>query len=345
MKTEKKLNINFYKKEHRYEINGKEAVSVTTLLSKVGITKDYSKIPKNKQYALEWARERGNYYDDQASDAFLHGFELTPWQKSFLEFLSKNDLEILQEQTRVGTDTPYPIAGTLDFLVKNTKTNKIGILDLKATAAIYLFDVTWQTNFYSYLFNSKEHKNTDKWVLHYDEKSDNFTLLKLEHIEEKSIQTAIEAYQLGERYDQLSFNIEEDEKILRLLEIYEEKKELKKEVDKLNKEEQQIEKYIKEKLKTTDTKTVKSERIQITYTPPGTRTSVSYKGITEEIEKLKYPIPKELLESNYIAFMNAEKEFKENIEKIIQKNTKISETSDKLTITVYEEVADKVEKE
>lgn len=306
------LIFTFDPDKHKYTVNGNEAVSVTTILQKVGITKDYGKIPKSQQKFVELARERGNYYDKLVEEAFLYPYDLTDWQESFLNFLENNDLEIIAVQVRVGTLIPFTIAGTLDLIIRHKKMGKIYIVDFKATALIYRNDVMWQTNAYSFLIPNVlpqyKHEELGKAVLHYHEDSDNFTWLELDHIPKENIERAFQAYQLDEKYNELSLVVSDSFDMVEFSNLFDEVQYYKAKVKEAEENIKVFEQELMNNMAKTNTKTIETQRFRITYTPPGERRTVKYKELLDSLEV-------------------------EVTDEQIEEYTSISKVKDKLTIT------------
>lgn len=268
-----KYQITFDKDNHIYHINGQEAVSVTTFLKAIGISADVSGIPKA---TLEAARERGNYYDKLAEEAVKDPFELTDWQEKLLAVFKKHDLEITSAQIIYGTMDPIKLCGTADF------GGHYLIADLKATSEIYINSVTWQTNIYAWLKDPENYEKYRKFVIHYNEKDDRFTVIELANIPLANIKHAIECYQLGETYEEALtetnqiVDIQAFSKLFDEVKIFEDQlKEAKAKLDTFYED-------IKANMIKSNIKTFEIENFKITYTPPGERRTVDYSQASED---------------------------------------------------------------
>lgn len=323
--------IQFREEDHSYLVDNIPAISVTTLLKAVGITKDYSSTPQDK---LNAARDRGNYYDalaEQAIDDYYEGEELTDWQEQFINALIKGgiDPKDLTPQLRVGTTTPFAIAGTADFGGIRRRI----IIDLKATFLIYLHDVKWQTNFYAWLKDPEYYDDYECYVMHYDEKSKFFTLIKLDRIPRENIARVVTAYQLGDKYTDDSYAIVDYEKFSQAFDYVEHmKNELKKAEDELNIFYDEIKKH----MQLNDIKSFELANFKITYTPQTTRKSIDYYKASEDknmkvLEDTNILLTK--LGKDPIHIYTAD-EMKEILnEDEIKEYTKITDVKDRLTIT------------
>lgn len=276
-----KLEIHFDEKEHKYTVGEKEAVSVTTLLQEVGITKKVAEIPFLVQNPgiLEEAKERGNYYDSIAEEAVMEmqyiekDRDLTELQKRFVKEFEKIGLQIPKAQKRLGMIyDSVAIAGTPDVIEEinhyiNKDLRKGIIVDVKATGQIRINDVTWQTNFYAWLNNPLEHQSYAKYVMHYDEKLDKITTIQLDDFPTENMEEAVEAYILGKQYEN-RFDIVDPLKFDQMItEIEAFKGILKEKEEQLKKERESI----MEEMKKRNIKSIETKGYKITYTPEGVR--------------------------------------------------------------------------
>jgi hypothetical protein len=279
----------FNELNHTYTVDGVEAISVTQLLKATGISKGFDESDKFLMEKVKAASEKGIYYDKLAEEAINDPFELTEWQERFLKVLHDAKLNIRYAQPRFGTLKPFAIAGTGDFKGVNIENGKKVIVDLKATYEIYMNPVTWQTNLYSWLDDPDFFETSiEKYVIHYSEKDDRFTLLKLKDLTKKNIEKLLESYQLDEKYSEATdITTVVNLKILSqaFSKVQEYKALLEEEQKKLDGIYKEIENYMADSA----IKTLELEEFKITYTEPGVRRNVDYTKATEDknIEKLK----------------------------------------------------------
>lgn len=306
-----KPKVKFYKEKHEYTVNEIKAVSVTTILKEIGISEKFDETNQRLMQMVEQARERGNYYDGLAEIAVAEmrasdqeeGWLLdNDWQIRLIKELKKIGHKKPEAQLRVGTEDPIVMAGSPDFIEGD---DVYIVTDLKATYAIKTNEVTWQTNLYSFAYDRENHHKYKHYGLHYDEKTDRFTVLKLRNIPIETILKALEAYQMGEQYvDQ--YQIVDPELLNILLKNVKESEEI------LKENEKKLEKYkntIKEAMAKGIIKSVETKDFKITYTPPTTRRNFDNEA--------------------WLKYKNYDEPTQEEREKFI----KISNVRDKITVT------------
>lgn len=322
--------VEFDSKEHKYTVNGKEAISVTSLLQAVGITEDMSKLPKKIQPLIEAAKERGNYYDKLATEAMEEmkfeedDWDLDEWQLKFIEQIKKFGADQPHSQLRLGIDSPIILAGSPDILeeieiIQDGKEYVGYCGDLKATYLIKVVDVTWQTNIYTYLRDPENHEKYIHFVVHWDEKNERFTTMQLKTIPNEVIEKVFVAYQLGELYEEQINDLVDVSKMEKLLDTYYKKVE---EVEKIEKELNDFKEKLIEKMEESVIKTAETPNYIIKFTRSHERNTVSWAKIAEERNQEKIKKANEFLK----------KEGKEEI---------ILETNDEVKKTVTKEEEEK----
>lgn len=292
-----KHRVEFNAENHTYKVDGIDAISVTQLLKAVGIDKGFDEDDKVLMAKVKAAAEKGNYYDKLAEEAINDPFELTEWQERFLKALQDAGLDMQEAQPRFGIVKPFALAGTGDFKGRNVNTGKKAKVDLKATYEIYINKVTWQTNVYSYMDNEDFFEDEEKWVIHYNEKDDRFTVLELKGLTRQNILKMLECYQLDEKYTE-GTEISEvvNMKVLSqtFSKVQEYKALLEEEQKKLDGFYKEIENYMADSA----IKTLELEDFKITYTEPGVRRNVDYTKATEEKNLVKLKAVNEFLVEN-----------------------------------------------
>lgn len=296
----------FNENEHRYTVDGLEAISVTTILTEVGIAEDFTKLPPAVMQRVELARQRGNAYDALAEDAVNAPYDLTEWQKRFLKELENHvDADEFRTQKRLAMHVAdeegnilLTVAGSPDFL--GFKDNQlVNTTDLKATYQINEISVTWQTNMYS-LMNLvlenkiKDHEYTKNYVLHYQEDQDIFTTKELQTIPVNIIMLMLESFINGEtfiegkqltkyidmeKYQELENQLSEIESEIAL--FIDERQET---IDKLKTEMKQIEDQVEYLVNNAGLRKIEVSGFEFTLTRPTTRQNVTYKNIYEKYE-------------------------------------------------------------
>ncbi|NCC82030.1 MAG: hypothetical protein EOM04_07160 [Clostridia bacterium] len=283
-----KHRVEFNAENHTYKVDGVDAISVTQLLKAVGIDKGFDEDNEILMAKVKAASEKGNYYDKLAEEAINDPFELTEWQERFLKALQEKGLDMQHAQPRFGIVKPFALAGTGDFKGRNVNTGKKAIVDLKATYEIYINKVTWQTNTYSFMDDEEFFQETEKWVIHYNEKDDRFTVIQLKDLKRENILKMLECYQLDEKYTEgteLSEVVNMKVLSQTFSKVQEYKALLEEEQKKLDGFYKEIENYMADSA----IKKLELEDFKITYTEPGVRRNVDYTKATEEknLAKLK----------------------------------------------------------
>lgn len=344
----------FNPESHSYLVDGREAVSVTTILKEVGISEDFSKMPESVLKKVEAARIRGNAYDMLAEDAIKAPYDLNDWQLRFLEEMKKIKGTSFITQKRLGAHLVdennkilLTFAGSPD-IVGYEKNLLISITDVKATYQINEISVTWQTNMYSIMEDAEEHNEVQKNVIHFQEKVDTFTTEELKNINEETIILMLKSYLNGkvfiegeeltrnldmENYVELRNELEEIEKEIR--DFTEKRKE---KMDEIKNKISKFEKEIETLVDNAQLKQIETAGYRFKLTRPSTRKTVSYQKIYEKYEDIIF--------DELIPRIEDEKE-KEKIQKymkeIVDNNIKISEVKGSFQVTKITENDEKTE--
>jgi len=292
-----KHKVVFNPENHTYTVDGIPAISVTQLLKAVGISKGFDESDKVLMAKVKAAADKGNYYDKLAEEAINDPFELTEWQERFLKALEDAGLDMQQAQPRFGILKPFALAGTGDFKGRNIKTGKKVKLDLKATYEIYINSVTWQTNVYSFMDDEDFFEDEEKWVIHYNEKDDRFTVIQLKGLSRKNIEKMLECYQLDEKYTE-GTELSEVVNMKVLSETFSKVQEYKTLLDEEQKKLDSYYKEIENYMADSSIKTLELEDFKITYTEPGVRRNVDYTKAAEEKNIAKLQAVNEFLVAN-----------------------------------------------
>lgn len=341
-----KHKVEFNAKNHTYKVDGIDAISVTQLLKAVGIDKGFDESDKVLMAKVKAAAEKGNYYDKLAEEAINDPFELTEWQERFLKALQEKGLDMQQAQPRFGILKPFALAGTGDFKGRNVITGKKAIVDLKATYEIYINKVTWQTNTYSFMDDEEFCEETEKWVIHYNERDDRFTVLQLKDLKKENILKMLECYQLDEKYTEgteLSEVVNMKVLSQTFSKVQEYKALLEEEQKKLDNFYKEIENYMAD----SEIKTLELEDFKITYTQPSVRRNVDYTKAAEEKNLAKLKAINEFLAENgqeeyHLITVEEVKESLTEEEK--EAYTTITNVKGRLTVTPVKKKETKVKK-
>ena len=139
------MPVRFVEDTHQYfDENGKELISVTTLLRKHGLAPDYSGV---REDVLKAKAERGSLVHKEIETWIKTGeVGFTKELESFIKYVKDNDLYDIHSEVIVHNDI---IAGTYDLMFMR---NGICVrADFKTTANINKDLVAWQLSMYDYL--------------------------------------------------------------------------------------------------------------------------------------------------------------------------------------------------
>lgn len=123
--------LEFFEAEHRYVLDGRELISVTTALKEAGMV--------DMTHWRESARLRGEYvhkaialYNEDALDLDTLDPELLPYFDGYLAFLASSGVAIEKSECRV-CDPILGYAGTLDLIVRwpERRFEKLTLIDTK----------------------------------------------------------------------------------------------------------------------------------------------------------------------------------------------------------------------
>lgn len=156
------VNVSFDEEKHRYinNVNGRELISVTQLLSKHGLAPDYSGVTTSKlnecaDFGTRVHKAIENYNKrKQITDA--NDFTM----KYYIDWYRNNNIECLASEYIVANDI---IAGTFDFIFNYDDVDGderyLTLVDVKTTSTIHTEAVSWQLSIYRNLLGYRELKN------------------------------------------------------------------------------------------------------------------------------------------------------------------------------------------
>lgn len=137
--------IEFDAKTHKYFNNGKELISVTTLMRKHGLAPDYSGVRSD---ILQAKAERGTLIHQEIEDYIKNGVAgFTNECAAFAAYINNRGLKVLASEKRVYNDI---CAGTVDLILETADGVPI-IADIKTTASLHREAVSWQVSIYDAL--------------------------------------------------------------------------------------------------------------------------------------------------------------------------------------------------
>lgn len=152
-------NIVFDEVNHKYYLDGKELISVTTLMSKHGLAPSYEHV---NSAILEKAAAKGTLVHKEIEDYIKTGeVGFTPELHSFIKYCNENDIEFISSEKIVYNDI---CAGTCDFVCRYRKLNRVRRVDFKTTSTIHKVAVSWQLSLYD---DMDEVKADDLEVWHF----------------------------------------------------------------------------------------------------------------------------------------------------------------------------------
>ena len=192
--------VNFDEKTHTYtNEEGKQLISVTTLLRVEGISPNYDFV---NEEVLKAAADRGTLIHKEIEDYIKKGeIGFTAELQEFIRYINENEITILASEKQVNNDL---VAGTIDLICAN-KFGDIIYVDYKTTSTIHKDSVTWQLSVYKDLDQwnktdlSQQYKDARLQVWHFD-KGGNLTVKELLEVSKDEIKNLYDSYAKGEKY-------------------------------------------------------------------------------------------------------------------------------------------------
>lgn len=183
--------LEFNEELHKYTLNGKELISVTTLMKKHGLSPDYSFVNED---VLSKKADRGTLIHKELEEWLISREEgLSLELDAFKGLYNRLEIKNAVPEQKVYNEL---VAGTVDLQCET----KYGTLlaDFKTTSKIHKESVRWQLSIYEYLVG----KNFDKLaVIHLiDDKCD---YVEVDRIEQERIEALFEAEKNGEIYSEI----------------------------------------------------------------------------------------------------------------------------------------------
>ena len=153
--------VKFEESTHTYtNEQGRELISVTTLLRVAGISPNYDFV---NEEILKAAAERGTLIHKEIEEYVKEGkIGFTNELHSFIEYVKSNDLRVIASEKTVNNDC---VAGTLDLILKKPN-GKLIYADIKTTSTIHTQAVSWQLSIYKDLDRCGEDADLQCW--HFD---------------------------------------------------------------------------------------------------------------------------------------------------------------------------------
>lgn len=266
--------IKFNEKEHIYELDGKQLISVTQLLRKHGLAPDFSNVDEE---TLRRKAERGTMIHKEIENYVTTGdLGFTQEFYDFRNFAKDLNLVNMKAEQVVYNDL---VAGTLDLTAERTAEDcgyMRVLIDHKTSSHLDKNYLRWQLSVYEYLSGQEYDKF---YCFHLTDKSKVF---EIERIPRAEIERLMECERKGEIYKP---SLAIDNNLLLELRTMEETIKKTEEQVKLAKEQQDI---IKKKLITamadSGVKSFENDIIKITYIAPSVKKMIDTKAL-----RLNYP--------------------------------------------------------
>jgi len=191
------MTLRFDEVEHKYYLGDKELISTTTLLSKHGLSVDYSNVPEP---IMERARQRGNKEHKNIEmglkgEANIH--DLSDFAIKSIETLGKHKITVLGSEIMAHNDI---VAGTIDII--GLQDGLKVMVDIKTTYKIHMNTLRWQLSVYSYL-----HGGVDKlYCLWHNRETNKAELVDVEFIPTEKVERLLECERLGIIYTEYETN-------------------------------------------------------------------------------------------------------------------------------------------
>lgn len=279
--------IKFNEKDHLYECDGKQLISVTQLLRKHGLAPDFSGVDEE---TLRRKAERGTMIHKEIESCINTGdLGFTEEFYDFLKFAKELNLVNMKAEQIVHNDI---VAGTLDLTAERTAEDcgfMRVLIDHKTSASLDKNYLRWQLSIYEYLSGQV----FDKFYCFH--LTANSKIVEIERIPRAEIERLMESERKGELYT-TSLSIDN----ALLLELKEMEETIKKAeaVSKLVKEQQDvIKKKIMRAMADSGVKSFENDNIKITYIAPSKKDTIDTKAL-----RISYPdIAKEFTKTSPVS--------------------------------------------
>lgn len=175
---------------HEYRFNGSDTISVTQLLKKAGIGKDYSNVP---EWLLEPAQERGNIVHNDIEQHINCCKDCqTAEGIGYFNLIENAKLKPIWAEFKVGNDV---VCGKVDTILTD-ENGQLYIDDHKTGTTFDELSVRWQGSLYAYLLGLYD--DVAYIICSHLPKSLKFGLYRYEKIPKKDIEELIERERNGE---------------------------------------------------------------------------------------------------------------------------------------------------
>lgn len=269
--------LKFNEETHTYDEDGKKLISVTQLLTAVGIAEPLDKVNQEK---LKRSAERGTLVHNEIHDYLVNGnIGFTAELESFIQWLANSGYTVVESEKMVNDDV---VAGTLDLLVRNQVTGEYSVADFKTTSEPHTDTTSFQTSIYAYLYEKAslgEIAITDVFMLWFD-KNGAISKIPLMRQPNEKIERVIDCYLKGEKFTEEEPTI--IEQITRLEDIENLLRVHKAEMEMYEKKEAEIKKALVKAMEENGVYKFKGKTLSIAYIKAGTRTTFDSKKLKED---------------------------------------------------------------
>lgn len=258
--------IIFNEENHKYfNEEGKELISVTTLLSKHNLAPDYSGVDRE---TLTKKALRGTLIHEEL-DKYIKTKEIgfTKEVQSFIDYLDKhNDIKIIDNEFVVNNDI---VAGRADLLLE--KDNKLIIADFKTTSQIHHTSVSWQLSIYAMLTN----KDIELGQVFWFDKFGNLEVIDIKLQPKEEVEKLFECERNGILYQEPKNNLILSDNLIETLSDVEMQIRYFENMKKQAEEKAQVMRQaIMLAMENNGLKSFENDNLKITYVAPSTRKSL-----------------------------------------------------------------------
>lgn len=192
------MGLRFNSEKHEYTFNGERLPSTTELLSKHGLTTDYSQVD---YWVLEEAKEFGEKAHEEL-EMYVKGItkkeNLSQLVREGVELLEQHNITPFLSEVRVHDKK---IAGTIDLIAEQNGLNII--IDYKFVAQLNRVSTSWQTSIYRYLLEVDKGIDIHAvYVLWYEKPKQEYRLIELPIIPKETLNRLFECEALGLKYSE-----------------------------------------------------------------------------------------------------------------------------------------------
>ena len=280
------MALQFDSTTHTYtNDDGKELISITTLLAKHHLAPDYSNVVNIETYAT-----RGTLIHEELHNYITKGeIGFTQECQDFAKYCEENNIEFIDSEFMLYNDH---IAGTCDFLYKN-KEGELCRADFKTTATKHTDSVSWQLSLYDYL-DTRKAKHLYLW--HFGKEGLEVVEVRPKEIVE--IEKLIEDDKKGEIYTPtLALSLQSQQEILALQQTLQELEDTKKQISaKL----EDFKAKLLEEMETHNIKKIDTSYFSITYVAPASVIRIDTTRLKKEQPEIYKTYSKEATNKAYV---------------------------------------------